>query len=163
MAKPELPPTHTDFIWGARPEDLCEICELPCGFSACGPTCHRRHFLAGLLNCSYLYRGYCFLVDVPGCAFDNRGQTETHWLPLLNSYLHNKARSAESADYRLARQRTEEYLNEQIEAQNVYLCRYLEEVYNLALASGGSLAEEDLAQLEAAILKLLSGMPRKPG
>ncbi len=162
MSKPQLPPRHTDFIWGARPEDLCEVCELPCGFDACGATCHRRHFLAGLLNCSYLHHGHCFLVDVPGCAFDNGGQTEGHWLPLLNSYLHNKSRETESADYLKARQRSEEYLQEQIEAENVYLCRYLEEVYNLALASGGSLAEEELAHLEAAILKLLSGAPRKP-
>jgi hypothetical protein len=162
MAKPTQPPEHTDFLYGARPQDLCEVCELPCGFTACGPTCHRRHFLAGLLRCSYFYRGYCFLIDVPGCAFDNGGQTEGTWLSLLNAWLHNRERAAESEDFRLARQRTEEALNEQIEAQNVYLCRYLEEVYNQALASGGSFDAEELEQLEAALLRLLSGMPRKP-
>ncbi len=163
MPKPAQPPVHVDFICGADPRALCEVCELPCGFEACGTTCHRRHFLAGLLNCSYLYRGCCFLVDVPGCAFDNGGRTEGHWLPLMNAYLHNRERSAESEDFRLARQRTEEYLNEQIEAQNVYLCRYVEEIYNLALASGGSLAADELEHLETALLRLLAGAARKPG
>ncbi len=163
MAKPRLEPVNVDFICGARPADLCEVCELPCELPVCGATCHRRHFLAGLLNCSYFYRGHCFLIDVPGCAFDNGGRTEKHWLPLLNEYLHNKERSAESEDYQLARRRTEEYLNEQIEAQNVFLCRYVEEVYNLGLSSGGSRAEEELGHLEQALLKLLSGALRKPG
>ncbi|MHB8079104.1 MAG: hypothetical protein ACYDIE_07605 [Candidatus Krumholzibacteriia bacterium] len=161
MPRPTQPPRSTGFIHGARPEDLCEECELPCGFAACGVTCHRRHFLAGLLRCSYLYRGYCFLVDVPGCAFDNGGRTESQWLPLLNSWLHSRTRADESEDFRLARLRTEEYLNEQIEAQNVFLCRYLEEVYNLALSSGGSFVEEELTHLESGLLKLLSGTSRK--
>ena len=38
-----------------------------------------------------------------------------------------------------------------------------EEIYNLALASGGSLAADELEHLETALLRLLAGAARKPG
>ena len=162
MNKPTKPPVNTQFTHGAPYDALCEMCNLPCGFEACGETCHRRHFLEASLQCSYFFRGYCFLIDVEGCAFDNGGKSEDYWLGLLRDYVHNVAGKERDEDFQKAREQTRRYLEEQIEAKNVYLCRYLEEQYNQALESGGSASEEELEHLDLAYEFLMSGGKRKP-
>ncbi len=162
MNKPTKPPVNTHFTHGAPYEALCEVCSLPCGFEACGETCHRRHFLMGALQCSYFFRGYCFLVDVEGCAFDNGAKTENYWLGLIRDYVHNLKGQEEDESFLKAKEQSIRYLEEQIELKNVYLCRYVEEQYNLALQSGGSASEEDLEHLDTAYEQLMSGAKRKP-
>jgi hypothetical protein len=162
VTKPTKPPVNTHFIHGPRPEELCDICALPCGFTACGETCHRRHFLQGMLYCSYFFRGYCFLIDVPGCAFDNGGRTEEYWRGLLRDYVYNVTGRDEDETFQRARAQAIRYLEEQIEQKNVFLCRYFEEQYSQVLQSGGSASEEELMHLDRAYEALMSGGKRKP-
>ncbi len=162
MHKPSQPPVNTHFTHGASCESLCEVCSLPCGFQACGELCHRRHFLKGALHCSYFFRGYCFLLDEEGCAFDNGARTESYWLGLLRDYVYNVERKEEDESFVKARGQAIRYLEEQIELKNVFLCRYLEEQYDLALQSGGSASEEELGHLDVAYEALMSGARRKP-
>lgn len=138
------------------------MCALPCGFAACGETCHRRHFLQGLLHCSYFYKGYCFLIDVPGCAFDNGGRTEEFWLGLLRDYVYNLKSQPDDESFAKARAQSVRYLEEQIEGRNVFLCRYFEEKYNAILESGGGASEEESRALDRAYEALMSGARRKP-
>jgi len=116
----------------------------------------------GALQCSYFFRGYCFLVDVPGCAFDNGAKTENYWLGLIRDYVHNLKGQEEDESFLKAKEQSIRYLEEQIELKNVYLCRYVEEQYNLALQSGGSASEEDLEHMDTAYEQLMRGAKRKP-
>jgi hypothetical protein len=124
--------------------------------------CHRRFFLHGMMNCSYFVYGYCFLVDQPGCVFDNGGRHDEYWLHLLNEYFHTVPGTEADADFAKRRAEVLALVDDQIRNQNVYLCRYLEEFYNQVMGTGGGLAEEMLSKLDEAYLSLLRGISRKP-
>ena len=87
--------TKLPFTFGGDTEAFCEECQLPCNLDAMTIDCHRRLFLQGMLNCSYFVYGYCFLIDEPGCVFDNGGRHDTYWLQLLNDYFHNASNREE--------------------------------------------------------------------
>ncbi|HUV36555.1 MAG TPA: hypothetical protein VMX58_06415 [Patescibacteria group bacterium] len=149
------------FIFGGDPGVFCEECRLPCGLAGINIDCHRRLFLQGLVRCSYFVHGYCFLIDQPGCVFDNGGRHDTYWLRLLNDYFHNTGGTAEDETFRTHRKEVEKLVFDQIEQQNVYLCRYLEEYYHRVMETGGGLSEEMLSKLDTAYLSLLKGISRK--
>jgi hypothetical protein len=150
------------FTFGGDPDLFCEECQLPCGLSEMNIDCHRRLFLQGMVRCSYFVYGYCFLIDQPGCVFDNGGHHDTYWLQLLNDYFHNITGTPEDETFHAHRAEVEKLVSNQIEQQNVYLCRYLEEYYNQVMETGGGLSEEMLSKLDEAYLSLLKGISRKP-
>jgi len=149
------------FTFGADPEVLCEECHLPCSMEEMNLTCHRRFFLQGMLQCSYFVNGYCFLIDVPGCVFDNGGKHDTYWLNLLNGYFHNIEGKEGEEDFEKNAEEVAKLIEDQIERQNVFLCRYIEEYYNQIMGTGGGLSEEMLGKLDEAYLLLLKGIDRK--
>ncbi len=153
---------HFPFTFGGDPKVFCEECQLPCNLEEMSIDCHRRFFLQGMLNCSYFVNGYCFLIDQPGCVFDNGGRHDAYWLQLLNDYFHNISRTEEDEEFLKHRQEVLELISDQMERQNVYLCRYLEEYYDQMMKTGGGLSEEMLNKLDEAYLSLLRGIIRKP-
>jgi uncharacterized protein YlaN (UPF0358 family) len=154
--------THAPFTFGGDPEAFCSECQLPCNLEEMSIDCHRRFFLHGMTNCSYFVYGYCFLIDQPGCVFDNGGRHDDYWLQLLNDYMHNAARRDENEEFKKRREEVLKLVTEQIENRTVYLCRYLEEYYNQIMGTGGGLSEEMLSRLDEAYLSLLRGITRKP-
>jgi len=154
-------PRKFPFTFGADPEVLCEECQLPCTMEQMNIDCHRRLFLQGMLNCSYFVYGYCFLIDIPGCVFDNGGKHDTYWLNLLNGYFHNIEGRDSEEDFEKNAEEVRKLIDDQITRQNVYLCRYLEEYYNQIMNTGGGLSEEMLGKLDEAYLLLLKGISRK--
>lgn len=152
---------HLPFTFGGDPEIFCEECQLPCKLSEMSIDCHRRFFLQGMVNCSYFVNGYCFLIDHPGCVFDNGGHHDTYWLQLLNDYFHNVSNKEEDEKFMEQRGEVEKLIADQIERQNVFLCRYLEEHYNQIMETGGGLSEDMLSKLDEAYLSLLRGISRK--
>jgi hypothetical protein len=150
------------FTFGGSPDVICEECQLPCELETMSLDCHRRFFLQGMLNCSYFVYGYCFLIDCPGCVFDNGGRHETYWLRLLNDYFHNVAERDEDEEFLRHRKEALKLIEDQFERHNVYLCRYLEEYYNRLMETGGGLSEDMLSKLDEAYLSLLRGISRKP-
>jgi uncharacterized protein YaaW (UPF0174 family) len=52
-------------------------------------------------------------------------------------------------------------ISEQISSRQVSLCRYLEEIYNRVMETGGGMSEEMMEKLDEAYLSLLSGTSRK--
>ena len=150
------------FTFGGDPAVFCEECRLPCRIEEMSVDCHRRFFLQGLLNCSYFVFGYCFLADEPGCVFDNGGRHDTYWLQLLNTWFHNVDGKPEDEEFLRRRSEVRALIDEQIQRQNVYLCRYLEEYYNRAMDAGGGMNEETLSKLDDAYLSMLRGISRKP-
>jgi len=154
--------TEAPFTFGGDPEAFCAECRLPCNLEEMSIDCHRRFFLHGQANCSYFVHGYCFLVDQPGCVFDNGGRHDEYWLHLLNEYFHNAAGKEEDAELGRRRAEVERLIADQLENHNVYLCRYLEEYYHEIMGTGGGLSEEMLARLDEAYLSLLRGISRKP-
>jgi len=154
--------THLPFTFGGDPEAFCGECKLPCSLEEMSLDCHRRFFLRGLINCSYFVCGYCFLIDRPGCAFDNGGRHDEYWLHLLNEYFHNVAGREENEEFKKHHAEVLRLIAEQRENQNVYLCRYLEEYYSQIMGTGGGLSEEMLSKLDEAYLSLLKGISRKP-
>ena len=149
------------FTFGCDPEVICEECQLPCSLEKMSVDCHRRHFLQGLLNCTYFIYGYCFLTDVPGCVMDNGGKHDTYWLQLLNEFFHNKDRKEENEAFRKNREEVLKLVQSEIDRQNVFLCRYIEQHYAQVLESGGGLSEEVQSKLDEAYLLLLRGISRK--
>ncbi|HER44281.1 MAG TPA: hypothetical protein ENO08_07470 [Candidatus Eisenbacteria bacterium] len=152
---------HFPFTFGGDPEAFCAECQLPCNLERMNIDCHRRFFLQGLLHCSYFVYGRCFLIDVPGCVFDNGGRHDKYWLQLLNDYFHNVSRREEDEEFLARREEVLGLVKDQIERQNVYFCRYLEEYYNQIMQTGGGLSEEMLDELDEAYLDLLRGISRK--
>jgi hypothetical protein len=162
MGRPEIEIPDYRFVYGGQAEELCRDCQLPCQLDVTSVDCYRRFFLQGLLQCTYFVNGYCFLVDKAGCVFDNGGEHETYWMNLLNQYFHN-VKDVEEKDPEFVK-RAEELkglIAEQIENRQVSLCRYLEEIYNRAMETGGGLSEEMMDKLDEAYIALLSGTPRK--
>ena len=153
---------HFPFTFGGDPEAFCAECRLPCSLEEMSLDCHRRFFLRGLINCSYFVYGYCFLVDQPGCVFDNGGRHDAYWLHLLNEYFHNVSGREENGEFKNRHAEVLRLIAEQIENRNVYLCRYLEEYYSQIMGTGGGLSEEMLSKLDEAYLSLLRGISRKP-
>lgn len=149
------------FTFGGDPEVFCEECALPCNLDEMTIDCHRRLFLQGMLNCTYFVMGYCFLIDKPGCVFDNGGKHDTYWLQLLNEYFHNTSRKEEDEAFLSARAEAVKLIDAQIEQQNVYLCRYIEQYYTQVMENGGGLSEEMLSKLDDAYLSILRGISRK--
>ncbi len=147
---------------GGDPDAFCAECKLPCNLEEMNVDCHRRFFLHGLTNCSYFVYGYCFLVDQPGCVFDNGGRHDEYWIHLLNSYFHRT--EGESKDPQFAARRAEvlRLVETQIEGRTVYLCRYIEEYYQQIMGTGGGLSDEMQSRLDEAYLSLLRGISRKP-
>jgi hypothetical protein len=149
------------FIFGADPAALCDECDLPCNIEEMNLDCYRRLFLQGMLRCSYFINGYCFLIDEPGCVFDNGGRHDTYWLRILNDHFHNIAGTDEDDKFRENREEVLKLINNEIERQNVYLCRYIEDYYNRIIEMGGGLSEDMLSKLDEAYLSLLRGIKRK--
>ncbi|MGD1048789.1 MAG: hypothetical protein ABR899_08585 [Candidatus Krumholzibacteriaceae bacterium] len=154
--------THAPFTFGADPAAFCGECQLPCNLEEMSIDCHRRFFLRGMTNCSYFVYGYCFLIDQPGCVFDNGGRHDEYWLQLLNEYFHNAAGKEEDDEFKKRREEALKLVAAQIENRTVYLCRYLEEYYNQIMGTGGGLSEDMLSRLDEAYLALLRGITRKP-
>jgi hypothetical protein len=161
MGRPEINIPAAPYVYGCNRERLCRDCQLPCRLSETSPDCYRRFFLQGMLQCTYLVYGYCFL-DQPGCVFDNGAEHDRYWLGLLNEYFHNVS-GREESDAEFARHRGEvvRLVDEQIAARQVSLCRYLEEFYNRLLQDGGGLSEGIMTRFDDAYLALLSGTSRK--
>lgn len=149
------------FTFGADAGALCDECRLPCSMTRMTVDCHRRLFLQGVLNCSYFVFGHCFLIDEPGCVFDNGGRHDTYWLTLLNEYIHNVDDREEDESFLVARSEALKLVLEQIEGRTVFLCRYLEQYYAQVMETGGGLSEEMLSRLDEAYLSLLRGISRK--
>ncbi|MBN1164286.1 MAG: hypothetical protein JXB45_06890 [Candidatus Krumholzibacteriota bacterium] len=149
------------FTYGGDPAVFCEECQLPCKLEEMSLDCHRRLFLQGMLHCSYFVYGYCFLIDIPGCVMDNGGKHDTYWLQLLNSYFHNTKGTLEDEAFLKNRAEVVRLIEDQIENNNVFLCRYLEQYYTMIMESGGGLSEEMLQKLDEAYLSLLRGISRK--
>jgi hypothetical protein len=160
MAKKKA--THAPFTFGGAPEAFCDECRLPCNLEEMSVDCHRRFFLHGLTFCSYFVYGYCFLIDVPGCVYDNGGRHDEYWLHLLREYFHNVGGTAENDEFKKRHAEVLALVASQIENRTVYLCRYLEEYYSQIMGTGGGLSEEMLSRLDEAYLSLLRGITRKP-
>jgi hypothetical protein len=158
---PDKKAIHFPFTFGGDPEAFCTECQLPCKLEQMNLDCHRRFFMQGMINCSYFVFGRCFLIDVPGCVFDNGGKHDKYWLQLLNDYFHNVSRTEEDEKFLAQREEVLRLVDDQIERQNVYFCRYLEEYYNQIMQTGGGLSEEMLDKLDEAYLDLLRGISRK--
>lgn len=124
--------------------------------------CLRRFFLQGLLQCTYFVHGYCFLIDEPGCVFDNGGEHDAYWMNLLNQYYHNVG-DVETTDPDFIKRAGElkRLVDDQILSRRVSLCRYLEEFYNRVMETGGGMSEEMMERLDDAYMSLLSGTSRK--
>lgn len=149
------------FTFGCDPRVICEECRLPCKLERMSIDCHRRVFLQGMLNCVYFIQGYCFLIDHPGCVFDNSGSHDTYWLHLLGEFFHNVNGREEDEEYLRNRAEVLKLVERQIGNKDVFLCRYLEEYYTQILASGGGLSEDMLSKLDEAYLSILRGISRK--
>jgi len=149
------------FVFGGDAEAFCDECQLPCNLEKMNVDCYRRFFMAGNVNCSYFIYGYCFLVDEPGCVFDNGGRHDNYWLQILNKYFHNVENMKEDEDFLKHRAEVIQLIDDQIKKQNVFLCRYIEEYYNRVMEMGGGISEEMLSKLDNAYLSLLKGIRRK--
>lgn len=152
---------HFPFTFGGDPEIFCSECQLPCNLETMNLDCHRRFFLQGMIHCSYFVYGRCFLIDEPGCVFDNGGRHDKYWLQLLNDYFHNVRRHEEDEEFLKRKAEVLRLVEDQIERQNVYFCRYLEEYYNQIMQTGGGIGEEMMDKLDEAYLDLLRGISRK--
>ncbi len=162
MGRPEIKVPKVPFVYGGDPETLCRECQLPCQLDETSIDCFRRFFRQGLFQCTYFVYGYCFLIDKPGCVFDNGGEHDTYWMNLLNQYFHN-VKDAESKDPDFARRVEElkQLINEQIETGQVSLCRYIEDIYEHTMEMGGGVSEDMMGKLDEAYMALLSGVKRK--
>lgn len=162
MGRPEIKIPDPRFVYGGELEGLCRECQLPCKLEETSVDCLRRFFLQGFLWCTYFVGGYCFLIDTPGCVFDNGGRHEDYWMNLLNQYYHNVG-DVELRDPDFARRIDElkRLVADQIDGRRVSLCRYLEEIYNRIMETGGGMSEEMMARLDEAYMALLTGTSRK--
>lgn len=162
MGRPKIVIPKVPFVYGGELETLCRECGLPCKLSTTSLDCVRRFFLQGLLQCTYFIYGYCFLVDKPGCVFDNGGEHDTYWMNLLNAYFHNVTGGDEQDEQFSSRaEELKKLVYEYIDTRQVSLCRYFEEIYNHLMETGGGLSEDMMEKLDDAYMALLSGTARK--
>jgi len=161
MGRPEIKVPKAPYVYGGDCTRLCRDCQLPCRLDETSPDCFRRFFLQGMLHCTYLVYGYCFL-ETPGCVFDNGAEHDKYWLGLLNEYFHN-VMGREERDPEFARRREEvtQLVAAQIDGRQVSLCRYFEEFYNRLMEDGGGLSEDVMERFDNAYLALLAGTSRK--
>ena len=161
MGRPEIEVPEAPYSYGGDKVRLCRDCRLPCHLDVTSPDCFRRFFLQGMLQCTYLVYGYCFL-DKAGCVFDNGGEHDGYWLGLLNEYFHNvMGREEDDAEFARHRDEVSRLVEEHIDGRQVSLCRYFEEFYNRLLEDGGGLSEDVMGRFDEAYLSLLSGTSRK--
>lgn len=162
MGKSSIVVSSPPYVYGGDCEILCWECRLPCRLEETSIDCFRRFFLQGMVQCTYFIYGYCFLVQQPGCVFDNGGRHDTYWRRLLNDYFHN-VRGVDETDPDFARRSKElkELVFAQIESRQISLCRYVEEIYNCVMENGGGLSEEMMEKMDEAYLSLLGGTSRK--
>jgi len=81
---------------------------------------------------------------------------------LLNQYYHNvEDIELKDPDFVKHVDELNTLIDEQINNRQVYLCRYVEEIYNHAMGNGGGLGEEMMDALDEAFLALLGGTSRK--
>jgi hypothetical protein len=162
MGRPEIKVPTISYVYGGDREQLCRECQLPCQLEVTSVDCFRRFVLQGMLHCTYFVYGYCFLVDEPGCVFDNGGQHDKYWMNLLNEYFHNVTHREESdPDFVRRSEELKKLVFQQIDDRQVSLCRYFEEQYNRVMEEGGGLSEEMMEKLDEAYLALLAGTTRK--
>ncbi|UCG51547.1 MAG: hypothetical protein JSW58_15390 [Candidatus Latescibacterota bacterium] len=162
MGRPEIKVPDMPFAYGGDPETLCRECQLPCKLDETSVDCFRRFFLQGLLQCTYFVHGYCFLVEKPGCVFDNGGEHDTYWMNLLNQYFHNvKDIESNDPDFVKRVEELKRLIADQLGSRQMALCRYLEELYNRIMETGGGMSEEMMERLDEAYIALLGGTPRK--
>lgn len=162
MNRPEIIVPDVPFLYGGDLETLCRECQLPCKLDTTSIDCMRRFFLQSYLQCTYCIYGYCFLIDTPGCVFDNGGVHETYWLNLLNEYFHAVGENGvPDGDFARRSEELKQLVFEQIQSRQISLCRYVEEMYNRVMETGGGLGEEMMERLDEAYLALLCGTSRK--
>lgn len=162
MGRPDIKVPEAPYVYGGEKEQLCRECRLPCQHDVTSVDCFRRFFLQGMLQCTYLVYGYCFLIDRPGCVMDNGGDHDTYWLHLLNDYFHNvRGRDETDPDFSRRAEEVRALVRERIENREVSLCRYVEEYYNRVMEDGGGHSEDVMEQLDEAYLALLRGTRRK--
>ena len=162
MGRPEIKIPPAPYAYGGDHETLCRECQLPCQLDVTSVDCFRRFFLQGMLACTYFVYGYCFLIDRPGCVFDNGGDHDVYWLNLLNDYFHNVTNRKETdPEFVKHSEELKRLVFEQIDNRQVSLCRYFEEHYNKMMDEGGGLNEEVMDKLDEAYLSLLAGTTRK--
>lgn len=161
MGRPEIIVPDAPFCYGGDLETLCRECRLPCRLDKTSIDCMRRFFLQSLLHCTYCMYGYCFLIDVPGCVFDNGAEHDSYWLNLLNGYFHVVAGETADDDFVRRSEELRQLVFEQIQSRGIFLCRYVEEVYNQIMETGGGMSEEMMERFDEAFLSLLSGTSRK--
>ncbi|MFH1755526.1 MAG: hypothetical protein ABIA59_07460 [Candidatus Latescibacterota bacterium] len=162
MVKPDITIVSFPFVYGGEAQALCEECCLPCQLDTMSIDCFRRFFLQGMLHCTYFIYGYCMLDVLPGCVFDNGGGHDRYWMNLLNDYFHNvKGVDETDPDFVKRSRELKELVFMQIENRQISLCRYIEEIYNRVMETGGGLSEEMMEKLDEAYLSLLGGTSRK--
>ncbi|MEJ2720075.1 MAG: hypothetical protein P8181_02880 [bacterium] len=162
MGRPEIVIPSAPYVYGGELEPLCRECRLPCRLGELEVDCLRRFFLQGFLQCTYLVHGYCFLVDEPGCVFDNGGLHDVYWMNLLNPYFHDVG-DARSRDPDFVRNAgvVKQLIDDSIQTRQVSLCRYLEEHYNRVMETVGGMSEGMMERLDEAYTALLAGTSRK--
>ena len=81
---------------------------------------------------------------------------------LLNQYFHN-VEDVEDKDPDFVKRVKElkSLISGHIESRQVSLCRYLEEIYNRIMETGGGMSEEMMEKLDEAYMALLGGTSRK--
>ena len=162
MGRPEINVPKVSFVYGGDAEPLCRECQLPCKLDETSIDCYRRFFLQGMLQCTYFVFGYCFLLEEAGCVFDNGGKHDVYWMNVLNQYFHNVTDISENdPNFRRHADELRKLIDQQISDRQVSLCRYLEEIYNRVMETGGGLNEEMMDALDEAYIALLSGTSRK--
>ncbi len=94
--------------------------------------------------------------------FDNGGKHDSYWRNLLNQYFHNvKDVESKDPDFIKHVEELKWLIDQQIENRQVSLCRYLEEIYNRVMETGGGLSEEMMDALDEGYIALLGGTTRK--
>ena len=162
MGRVDIEVPHVPYMYGGAQEQLCRECRLPCALEVTSVDCVRRFFLQGMLHCTYLVYGYCFLNEVNGCVLDNGGEHEAYWMKLLNEYFHNVMNREETEpDFVRRSEELKKLVFDQIDDRQVPLCRYFEEYYHRIMEDGGGMSEAMMEKLDEAYLSLLAGTSRK--
>jgi hypothetical protein len=82
-------------------------------------------------------------------------------MQLLGEYFHNVNNREEDEEYLRNHREVLKLIENEIERQDVFLCRYIEQYYAQVLETGGGLSEDMLSKLDDVYLSLLRGISRK--
>ena len=83
-------------------------------------------------------------------------------MSLLGQYFHGvEDVGAKDPDFARHVKELRRLVDDQIAGRQVSLCRYLEEIYNRAMETGGGMSEDTLRKLDEAYIALLGGTSRK--